>query len=235
VSSRAPSMVLTCKVFVADHDLPLEEVAIKLKDFRITSEHEEEGQRIELVNEVKNLGLQADILRGIYCFDLPVFLKIRGERRLVPRTFDAFFEFLPYRGRLFLLVYEKKERANSVANKLSKIVFLSPGKILAVKIPPENLRKYHEERMEDSKVVFFDNVDFPNIEKLSLYGFALLETSLYYEYLKHGNIWYVVVRSRKFGYVVGVARNGIIVSFTKVDIPQLSEFVREEILPLVSS
>jgi hypothetical protein len=133
-----------------------------------------------------------------------------------------------------LAVFEKKERANNVANQLSKILFLLPGRILEVRIEPDTIKKYHEEHMEDAKVLFFDDVDIPNISKLSLYGSGLANTALYSEYLTHGKLWYIVMRSKKFGYIVGFTRNGIVVSFTKIEIKDLSSFVKTEIFPLLS-
>jgi len=226
-------MVLACKIFVADDYMSVEEAALKLKDFKLTSNYLDGEQEVELVSEIKDLEIRDGTLGGIFSIDTPISIYSRGERRLIPRTFESFFRFFLYNGKLLLLVFEKKERANNVANQLSKILFLIPGRILEVRIHPDILRKYHEEHMEDAKVLFFDDVDIPNISKLSLYGSGLANTALYSEYLIHGNLWYIVVKSKKFGYVTGVTRNGIIVSFTKIDVPDLSNFVKAEIFPLL--
>lgn len=226
-------MVLACKIFVADDYMPLEEAASKLKGFKVTGDYLDGEQKVELISEIKDLELRDDTLGGVFSIDTPMSVNSRGERRLVPRTFESFFRFFIYNEKLLLLVFEKKERANNVANQLSKILFLIAGRILEARIHPDTLRQYHEEHMEDAKVLFFDDVDIPNISKLSLYGSGLANTALYSEYLTHGNLWYVVVKSKKFGYVTGVTRNGIIVSFTKVEVPDLSNFVKTEIFPLL--
>jgi len=227
-------MVLACKIFVAEEFISLDETALKLKGFKVSSEYVEGNQRVELVNEVKDLMVRADSLMGTFSFDVPLHIPSKGELKLIPRTFEAAFEFFVFKGKLLLVVFEKKERANNVANQLSKILFVVSGKILEARIDPETIRRYHEEHMEDAKVLFFDDVNIPNVSKLSLYGSSLADTSLYSEYLTHGKLWYVVVRSKKFGYVVGFTRNGIVVSFTKIEIPDLSSFVRAEVFPLLS-
>lgn len=227
-------MVLACKIFVAEEYMSLEEAALKLKGFRVANDLVEGEQKAELVNEIKDLEIRADSLRGIFSFDTPLYIPSKGELRLIPRTFEVVFELFPFNGRLLLAVFEKKERANNVANQLSKILFLLPGRILEVRIEPDTIKKYHEEHMEDAKVLFFDDVDIPNISKLSLYGSGLADTALYSEYLTHGKLWYIVVRSKKFGYIVGFTRNGIVVSFTKIEITDLSSFVKTEIFPLLS-
>lgn len=228
-------MVLACKIFVSQEFVPLEELALKLKGFKVANEYVEGSQKIELVNEVKDLEIRGEMLRGTFCYDIPLHVPSKGELKLIPRTYETVFEFYVYeKRRLFLLVFEKKERANNIANQLSKIIFLVPGKILEARIEAETIRRYHEEHMEDAKVLFFDDVDIPNISKLSLYGSSLANTSLYSEYLTHGKLWYLVTRSKKFGYVVGFTRNGIVVSFTKIDVPELSMYIVSEIFPLIS-
>jgi len=227
-------MVLACKIFVAEEYMSLEEVALKLKGFRVANDFVEGEQKAELVNEIKDLEIRADSLRGVFSFDTPLYIPSKGLLRLIPRTFEVVFELFSFNGRLLLVVFEKKERANNVANQLSKILFLLPGRILEVRIEPDTIKKYHEEHMEDAKVLFFDDVDIPNISKLSLYGSGLADTALYSEYLTHGKLWYIVVRSKKFGYIVGFTRNGIVVSFTKIEITDLSSFVKTEIFPLLS-
>ena len=227
-------MVLACKIFVAEEYMSLEEAALKLKGFRVVNDIVEGEQKAELVNEIKDLEIRADSLRGIFSFDTPLYIPSKGTIRLIPRTFEVVFELFSFNGRLLLAVFEKKERANNVANQLSKILFLLPGRILEVRIEPDTIKKFHEEHMEDAKVLFFDDVDIPNISKLSLYGSGLADTALYSEYLIHGKLWYIVVRSKKFGYIVGFTRNGIVVSFSKIEITDLSSFVKTEIFPLLS-
>ena len=227
-------MVLACKIFVAEEFMSLEEAALKLKGFKVVNDFVEGEQKAELVNEIKDLEIRADSLRGIFSFDIPLYIPSKGALRLIPRTFEVVFELFSFNGKLLLVVFEKKERANNVANQLSKILFLIPGRILEVRIEPDTIKRYHEEHMEDAKVLFFDDVDIPNISKLSLYGSGLADTALYSEYLTHGKLWYIVVRSKKFGYIVGFTRNGIVVSFTKIETADLSSFVKTEIFPLLS-
>jgi hypothetical protein len=82
--------------------------------------------------------------------------------------------------------------------------------------------------------VFFDQVDIPSVSKLSLYGEGLGNTALYNDYLTHGQIWYAVVKSRKFGYVVGVTRNSVVTCFSKTDLPEFKRYLKEEIHPLIT-
>lgn len=107
------------------------------------------------------------------------------------------------------------------------------GQIVEARIAPETLRNFHIKNPEDTKITFFDNVDIPNVDKLSLYGPDLIGTTLFEEYCKHGDIWYVVARSREYGYVVGVTRDASVTIFNLTDKNKYLEYVAKEIYPLI--
>jgi hypothetical protein len=151
----------------------------------------------------------------------------------LPRTVEAMFSFAGVEGTVFLTVVEKKRVANFVANKLSDILFGKVGGILEAKIPPETLREFHLKNREDTKITFFDNVDIPNVDKLSLYGPDLINTSLFEDYTKHGDLWYVVARSKETGYVVGVTRDASVTIFNLADKQKYVEYVTKEIYPII--
>ncbi|MBO3809785.1 MAG: hypothetical protein FGF50_09370, partial [Candidatus Brockarchaeota archaeon] len=92
---------------------------------------------------------------------------------------------------------------------------------------------YHNANSDAAKVVFFDDVDIPNIKKLSLYGPSLANTSLFTEYLKHGNIWYIVIAHRKTGLVAGITRDAVVTIFSRIDPSSFIRFSVEEIIPLI--
>ncbi|GBC75570.1 hypothetical protein HRbin06_00888 [archaeon HR06] len=226
-------MVLACKIFKLKENLDLDTIAVKIKDHEAKKSYRVEDKELELLFSVKDLKLKNNLLYGVYSFDKVILLNYRGKVSPTVKTYEVPFYFYLYQGEVYLIVVEKKERANLVANELSKLIFITSGKIVEARIEAEVLRKYHEENFEDSRVVFFDDVDIPSIEKLSLYGSELSKTSLYEDYLKHGKIWYVVVRSKKYNYVVGITRNCIVTMFSKVGIDELRDYVIDEVLPLV--
>jgi hypothetical protein len=139
-----------------------------------------------------------------------------------------------FNDRLFLTVYDKKNRANSIANEMSKAVFMSLGQVVEARIDPETLRKFHEANFSDTKIIFYDQVDLPNISKLSLYGAELGNTALYSDYLTHGKLWYIVIKSSKTGYVLGVTRNCVVTGFSRMELLEFSSFIRGEIFPLIA-
>jgi hypothetical protein len=157
----------------------------------------------------------------------------RGKVVPLPRTVEATFSFGQQDKILFLTVVEKKRLANFIANKLNDMIFEGVRGVVEARIAPETLRGFHSKNPEDTGITFFDNVDIPNVDKLSLYGPDLVGATLFDEYSKHGDIWYIVARAREYGYVVGVTRDASVVVFNLTDKNKFIEYVAKEIYPLI--
>jgi len=234
-------LVLPAKIFEIKSEVNLFFAAQKLKDFR-----EEEiykttsGEIVTLVSEILDLKLDGDTISGIFSRD---FVRSRVYRRRVietPTTEESPFWIKKFGNRFFLIVLApstarglKKLLTNYVANKFSKILFIKPNVILEVEIPHEKLKALHESNPEATKLIWFDNVDMPGVEKLCLAGSDLTDTSLYQEYLKHGKIWYVVFEVQRRGIVVGVTRNCIVTLFSKSSTEDFVKYIIEEIISLI--
>ncbi len=227
-------MVTTGKVFVVTEPTSLEELKEVLSGFRLEEEREEDGQVFTLVREVKDLVEREGALLGVYAEDFVSRVFHRGRAVLVPRTMEALFCFAEHEGRIFLAVLEKKRRANLVANRLSEIVFGRVGAIVEARIPPERLEEFHKRNPEETKVIFFDNVDIPNVNKLALYGPDLVNTELFEQYKAHGDIWYVVSKASGYDYVVGITRDASVTIFNTDDRMRYLDFVLKEVLSMIA-
>ncbi|QQG48070.1 MAG: hypothetical protein HY247_04705 [archaeon] len=227
-------MVLAGKVFLVRESYDMDVLAEKLKAFRIETENTVEDQDFKLVSEITGLSAGKGSLEGTFSFDSVFVVRHRGKALPVPRTYEAQFSFNVFKDRLFLQVFDKKNRANNIANEISKAVFMSLGQVVEARIEPETMRKFHEKNFDDTKIVFFDQIDIPSIDKLSLYGASLGNTTLYSDYLTHGQLWYIVLKSTKTGYVFGVTRNCVVTGFSKMEMSEFGSFVRGEILPLIA-
>jgi hypothetical protein len=227
-------MVLAGKVFLVRENYDMDTLAEKLKAFRIETDTSVEEKEFKLVSEITDLSAGKGSLEGKFSFDTVFIVPHRGEAVPVPRTYEAPFSFNMQKDRMFLTVYDKKNRANNIANEMSKAVFMSLGQVVEARIDPETLRKYHEANFDDTKVIFYSDVDIPNISKLSLYGAELGNTSLYSDYLTHGKLWYIVFKSKAYGYVFGLTRNCILTGFSKMEMSEFGSFIRAEILPLIA-
>ncbi|MGC8998503.1 MAG: hypothetical protein ACP5JW_03785 [Candidatus Bathyarchaeia archaeon] len=228
-------MVVAGKVFRLSEPLPLDEVASRLSGYRVEESYEEGDYKFTLVTEVVGLlpKPEENMLRGVYSHDYIIHVFHRGKVAPLPHTVEALFSFSKMEDVTFLTVVEKKRLANFIANKLSEILFDRVGGVVEARIPPETLREFHLKNPEDTKITFFDNVDIPNVNKLSLYGPDLVNTSLFEDYCKHGDLWYIVARSREYGYVVGITRDASVTIFNLTDKEKYLEYVTKEVYPLI--
>lgn len=228
-------MVVAGKVFRLSEALSIGEVASRLDGYRVEEPYEEGDYKFTLVREVVGLlpKPKENLLRGVYSHDYVIHVFHRGKMTPLPRTVEALFSFTQREDTTFLTVVEKKRLANFIANKLSEIIFGKVGGIVEARIPPEVLREFHLKNPEDTKITFFDNVDIPNVNKLSLYGPDLINTSLFEDYCRHGDLWYVVARAREYGYVVGITRDASVTVFNLTDKERYLEYVTKEIYPLI--
>lgn len=226
-------MVVAGKIFKLAERMPVADVAAKLEGYRTEENYEEGDYSFVLVTEVTALLPKENTLTGIYSHDYVMHVFHRGKTAPLPRTVEALFSFAEVEGTTFLTVVEKKRVANFVANKLSDVLFDRVGGVVEARIPPETLRDFHLKNPEDTKITFFDNVDIPNVNKLSLYGPDLINAQLFEDYVKHGDLWYVVARSKETGYVVGVTRDASVTIFNLADKPKYVEYVNKEIYPII--
>lgn len=226
-------MVVAGKIFWLSEPLQIAEIAQRLGDYQTEEDYREGDYEFKLITEVIGLLPKGNMLMGVYSHDYVLHVFHRGKVVPTPRTIEALFSFASQEDNTYLTIVEKKRSANFVANKLSEILFEKVGNILEARIPPETLKKFHLKNPEDTKITFFDNVDIPNVNKLSLYGPDLINTSLFEDYGKHGDLWYVVARSREYGYVVGVTRDVSVTIFNLADKEKYLEYVAKEVYPLI--
>ncbi len=221
------------KVFRLEEDLPTSEIRKNLEEYHIEESFEEGEYRFPLIREVSGLKVGGKGVQGIYSHDFVSRVYHRGQVIPQPRTVEALIDFQVTPSGTFLTVLEKKRRANFIATQLSRIIYARSDAILEARISPTALREFHAKNPEETKIIFFDNVDIPNIDKLSLYGSDLIDTKLFEEYSRHGDPWYIVYRSKPTGLLVGVTRNCSVTVFNLRDKDQFLDYVQGEILPLI--
>jgi hypothetical protein len=212
-----------------------------LKDFCEEEEFKsEKGKTIELVSQILDLKQDKNAITGVFSKDFVQDRFFRREPVEVAVTEECPFWIRPFRKRVFVIVSApsvargvKKLLTNYVANKLSKVLFIQGQAVVESKIPPDTLRQLHESSPQATRLIWFDDVDIPGVEKLCLAGSDLVDTDLYHDYLKHGKIWYVVFESQKRGVTVGITRNCVVTLFSKSTTDEFVNFISDELLPLI--
>jgi len=228
-------------VFEITEDVDFGFLVQKLKNFREEEAfHIESGQEISLVTEILDLKVEGEVVSGVFSRDFVGARFYKRELVEAPGTEEAPFWIVSYDKRKFLIVLApsvargvKKLLTGTVANKISRVLFIQVGAIVEVNIPSEVLRELHESNPAATKLTWFDNVDIPGVEKLCLAGSGIVDTALYRDYLKHGQIWYVVFEAQKRGIVIGITRSCTVTLFSKSTVGDLIQYIQQDILKLV--
>jgi hypothetical protein len=232
---------MPAKVFEIKDEVNPGLVLMKLKDFKEEESCKSEAnENYVLKTEILDLKSQRNVVEGVFSRD---FLQIRSFRRKIvetPITEEAPFWVVFSKKKTFLIVMApsvargvKKLLTNYVANKLSKILFINSQSILEVRMTHETLKELHESNPQATKLIWFDDVDIPGVQKLCLAGSDLVDTKLYRDYLEHGKIWYVVFEAQKRGIMVGITRNCVVTLFSKSTKEEFMNYVLEDFLKLV--
>lgn len=234
-------MVLPAKIFEIKEELNFGLIVQKLKDFREEESYEKsDGETVTLVTEILDLSLKENLISGIFSED---FMRTSYYRRTLienPVTEEAQFWVTRFENQTFLVVVApsvargvKKLLTSHVANKLSKLLFITPRAIVETTIPHETLKTLHESNPQATRLIWFDQVDIPGVDKLCLAGSDLVDTQLYQDYMLHGQIWYVVFEAQKRGLTMGITRNSVVTLFSKCTKDELINYVREDMLRLI--
>jgi hypothetical protein len=234
-------LVLPVKIFRIREKAELGLMSWKLKEFKESDEYQrEDGQRTVLVKEILDLRMEDNSLSGIFSMD---FMQKRSFRRQIiesPVTEEASFWIKQKNEEYYLIVLApsvargvKKLLTGHVANKISEILFIRIGGIINTRMPNNVLKELHESNPQATKLIWFDEVDIPGIDKLCLAGSDLTDTTLYREYTEHGKIWYVVFEVQKRGMVVGITRDCVITLFSRATLDEFIEYITEDILSLI--
>ncbi len=234
-------MVLPAKIFEIKEEVNMGLVVGKLKDFHEEELHQtESGETLSLATQILDLKLEGDIISGVFSKD---FVQRRFfRRRLVeaPITEESQFWIKPFKKRFFIIASApsvargvKKLLTNFIASKLSSVLFVTPHAVIEVEIPRDVLRELHESNPQATRLIWFDEVDIPGVEKLCLAGPDLVDTQLYQEYIEHGKIWYVVFEVQSRGITVGITRNCVVTLFSKSTTDELVSYISEDVLALI--
>ena len=228
-------LVVAGKIFRLGGNLPTSEIKHSLTDYRIEEDFEEGEYHFPILKEVTNLKAEGKSIRALYSHDFVTRVYHRGQVVAQPRTIEALIDFQVVSNGTYLTVLEKKRRANFIATQLSRVIYARSDAILEARISPDTLREFHAKNPEETKIIFFDNVDIPNIDKLSLYGSDLIDTKLFEDYSKHGDPWYIVYRSKPTGLLVGITRNCSVTAFNLRDKDRFLDYIHTEVLPLIGT
>jgi hypothetical protein len=171
-------MVLPAKIFEIKEKANFGLILQKLKDYREEESYENNhGEVVNLIAEILDLKMEENLISGVFSKD---FIRVRYYRRKLvetPVTEEAPFWITRFEDRTFLIVVApsvargvKKLLTSHVANKISKILFITSRSIVEVRIPHATLRELHESNPQATRLIWFDQINIPGVEKLCGYS-----------------------------------------------------------------
>ncbi|KKM62130.1 hypothetical protein LCGC14_1524770 [marine sediment metagenome] len=227
-------MPVSAKIFLHQETIPLEEIAEKLEGWREEETFEVPGENYSLLANIEEVEYDDEELSGIYRYDSVAMHTWRGVIAATPYTTSAPFVFTEQDDQKFLIVLAPKSTSNKVANQLSMILHGVQGAIVEPMIRSALFEEF-QEGTETTKIMLFEDIDIPNIDKATLYGGDggnVQQTNLYGNFIAHGRPSYMVAKTKKRGWTVGIVRDCTIVVFNTVMKSAFIEFIKEEILPM---
>ena len=114
-------MVLAAKIFVVKEENNLTLLASKLKNFKLEQDLKAEDQSFTLLSEISGMNVSKESLEGTFSFDSVFLVNQRGKSVPVTRTYHAPFSFDLFGKSLYLTIFEKKSRANSMQMSSQKL------------------------------------------------------------------------------------------------------------------
>ena len=217
-------------LYLNPEDLTLEEVAEKLRAWSEEETFETPEDDYQLLANVEEVEYDKE-LRGIYMYDSVAIHHWRGVAKATPYTTEAPFLFTEQDGQRFLIILAPKNVANRVANRLSTIIHGAQGTIVEPVIRTDSFDEF-QAGTEATKIMLFDDIEIPNMNKATLYGDKVQQTDLFNNFVSIGRPWYMVAKTKQRGWTVGIVRDGAIVVFNTIEKSEFIEFLKEKIFPM---
>lgn len=222
------------KIFLYQEVLELAQIQERLEDLSEEIEYALDGETFNLVTDISHLSLTEKELSGLYSADGVEAKMHRSGPQYVTYTRESPFYFFEEEERSYVLIMAPKRIANGIANKLSLILHDAVGAIAVPKLNPRKLREFCE-GSEAIKVLLFEEMDIPNLEKATMYGTNIVQMDLYNRFVDSGQYRYSVskLKPEKDAHTIGIVRDGSVCIFTEIDSHEYVQFIKNEIVPMI--
>ena len=217
------------KVYIVNTSEDLKDLKGRLDGYSETEKYDDGDYSIDLVKDVQNLSIGERFIDGFYCYDYVMRNYYRGKVVHTPVTRECPFRFFKEDDELWLLVRISKDIANRVAVDLAMICNLD---VREAQIYSREMNHYLKIN-NNTKVVLFDQLDIPGVDKSTLYGIDLVQTDLFRNLVESGSPKWVITESSLKGYTVGIGGDAGVTIYNNVNELDYISFIEAEILPLI--
>lgn len=218
-----------------------------LEGFRSTLEGATSSQTVDILGEPYDLrttvtdltwGPEMESLWGSISFEtLQRIPQFDGTSTLVPATRRAMFAFFEAEASLYLAVFCNRGTAETSAMKLDSLLTHSEDEHAPIvynhRIPTQAIEQFLNNHSHTKKLGGWRDLDYVGVSNSTLHGADIDRYRGTQEYDLHGSKKYVMVELHDSGHVVRISEEGIVTFYRDIRQPEILDFVRTEILPLI--
>jgi len=217
------------KVFVVKGGGSLEDIHGRLDGWEVSESYARGDFKAVLIHNVEDLEAGDHYVNGVYVYDYVLVNTHRGTVVNTPVTRGVPFRFFEKDGDLWLVVIVSKAIANVIAVALAGICAVDVREASIFASEMNSFLKVND----NAKVVLFDNLDIPGVDKNTLYGSELVQTNLFKEFSGRGSPKWVVTEEKVSGYTIGLGGDVGVTVYNNVELNEYLKLVEQDIIPLV--
>jgi len=223
-------VAVACTVFEVAEEVSPGESARRLRSYRVSlGDLEFLDMRVELGVAIRDVVETPEGVSGVFEEVLPVSIEVDTVSARIPVRVRNSFRLAWVRGACYALVFAKRRRALRVADSLSHALFGEGGRLQAMYIPPEKLRRLcSREGVKVRQVVLKSYGE--GLKTAVLYGVDLQLQELRKRFAESREVY--VVYEDDVG-VFGVGSAGYVVTFSMLTEKELEEYIADKIIPLL--
>lgn len=234
---------MSSRLYTVTTEMSLEELRSALSDVRITTEQEIYGERYELQTIIRDLHWgdpEREVLSGTLLYEtLHGFPQIDGEMNYIRAVNNALFSFFYGEITLYLVPFTNKYKAEKTAQKMDYIITHGEDEphpmVFNQRVPTRAIEDFLRTHPHIIKHCGWAGLDFIGVNKSSLGGANVMQFDHSQDYDEHGRksfVLFELLDSRRW--VIRISEEGIITFYSSIRRDEALNFIREEIIPLLT-
>jgi hypothetical protein len=221
--------------------MTLEQLRSRLENVSLEQQEEVFGQTYTLRTFISDLhwGMEREVLSGTLSFEsLQAVPQIDGRRTFIPSGTTVMFSLFHGAISLYLAIFANRSKSEKSAVKINYI--LTTGRSVPepitfnCRIPSRAIEQFLANHPHTKKVGGWKDLDFIGVSKSSLHGPDIDQFDQTSRYDAHGRKSYIMVELLGTRIVVRISEEGIITFYGAITNEDALDWVRTEIIPLLT-
>ena len=237
--SLVEKMPISCSLYRIVSQKSLEELRSELNNLNLEEPRDIYGETYTFRTLISDLhwGIGREILWGTLSFETITFSsQIDGTRIPIKYAETCIFALFYENITLHLAIFTNRKIAENSAGKINYILTRGenqPGQIvfnhfISVEVIEQLLANHSHTKKRGS----WRGLDFPGVNRGSLYGADLDRFDQTRRYDEHGEKSYIMVELHDLRQIIGISAKGMVTFYGNITNEDILEFVRREIIAI---